>query len=118
MLRRVAFQVPMLGVAGGTLYFLTQSDLSMDSQEHSQGPPPLWKPHSRSEQLSRLKADSFDLLIIGGGATGAGCAVDASSRGLKVALVEQEDFGAGNRNSNATFYWFDLFGLIYRIMLI
>jgi glycerol-3-phosphate dehydrogenase len=37
----------------------------------------------------------FDLLIVGGGATGAGVAVDAASRGLKVALVERDDFAAG-----------------------
>jgi len=34
-------------------------------------------------------------LIVGGGATGAGVAVDAASRGLKVALVERDDFAAG-----------------------
>ncbi|KAF9350447.1 mitochondrial glycerol-3-phosphate dehydrogenase [Mortierella sp. AD094] len=40
-------------------------------------------------------SDVFDLLIIGGGATGAGCAVDAATRGLKVAMVERDDFSAG-----------------------
>jgi glycerol-3-phosphate dehydrogenase len=51
--------------------------------------------------LSAMKAsaapeeDEFDLLIIGGGATGAGVAVDAATRGLKVALVERDDFSAG-----------------------
>jgi len=44
------------------------------------------------------KAEEFDLLIVGGGATGAGCAVDAASRGLKVALVERDDFAAGRAN--------------------
>jgi glycerol-3-phosphate dehydrogenase len=39
--------------------------------------------------------EEFDLLIVGGGATGAGVAVDAASRGLKVALVERDDFSAG-----------------------
>ncbi|KAF8969754.1 mitochondrial glycerol-3-phosphate dehydrogenase, partial [Entomortierella lignicola] len=39
-------------------------------------------------------SDVFDLLIIGGGATGAGCAVDAATRGLKVAMVERDDFSA------------------------
>lgn len=39
--------------------------------------------------------DEFDLLIVGGGATGAGSAVDAASRGLKVALVERDDFSSG-----------------------
>ena len=44
---------------------------------------------------SSQEGEGFDLLIVGGGATGAGCAVDAASRGLKVALVERDDFGAG-----------------------
>ena len=42
------------------------------------------------------QGEEFDLLIVGGGATGAGCAVDAASRGLRVALVERDDFGAGS----------------------
>ena len=51
--------------------------------------------------LDALKASSedpsqeFDLLIVGGGATGAGVAVDAASRGLRVALVERDDFSSG-----------------------
>jgi glycerol-3-phosphate dehydrogenase len=36
--------------------------------------------------------DEFDVLVIGGGATGAGAALDAALRGLKVACVEREDF--------------------------
>jgi glycerol-3-phosphate dehydrogenase len=52
---------------------------------------------NRAEMLERLRAPSgpWDLLIIGGGATGAGCAVDAASRGYKTALIEQYDFGKG-----------------------
>ena len=51
----------------------------------------------RREQLAALKnpANKFDVLIIGGGASGAGCALDAASRGLKVALVERDDFACG-----------------------
>jgi len=48
----------------------------------------------RESNLERLKKESFDVLIIGGGATGAGCALDAATRGLKTALVEKEDFAA------------------------
>ncbi len=43
----------------------------------------------------RLKSDEFDLLVIGGGINGAGIARDASQRGLKVALVEKDDFASG-----------------------
>ncbi|CAB3366086.1 Hypothetical predicted protein [Cloeon dipterum] len=50
---------------------------------------------TRAEQLDSLKKESFDVLIIGGGATGAGCAVDAATRGLKTAMVEADDFGSG-----------------------
>ena len=38
---------------------------------------------SRSQQLQRLKEDEFDVLVVGGGATGSGCALDAATRGLK-----------------------------------
>ena len=38
---------------------------------------------TRKEQLRRLREDSFDVLVIGGGATGSGCALDAATRGLK-----------------------------------
>ncbi|CAH1388413.1 unnamed protein product [Nezara viridula] len=49
----------------------------------------------RSEQLKSLKNESFDVLIIGGGASGAGCALDAQTRGLKTALIEMDDFASG-----------------------
>jgi glycerol-3-phosphate dehydrogenase len=50
----------------------------------------------REALLGRLKKrELFDLLVIGGGATGCGVALDAASRGLKVALAEQGDFGSG-----------------------
>src|SRR3954469_21841903 len=49
----------------------------------------------RAETLKLLKTESFDLLVIGGGITGAGIALDAASRGLKTALVEKNDFAFG-----------------------
>ena len=50
---------------------------------------------SGSNKLDGGNDGEFDLLIVGGGATGAGIAVDAASRGLKVALVERDDFSSG-----------------------
>ncbi len=48
---------------------------------------------NRDEMISTLKrVDKWDVLIIGGGATGLGCAVDAASRGYKTLLLEQSDF--------------------------
>jgi glycerol-3-phosphate dehydrogenase len=50
----------------------------------------------RQQHLQKLKDGStFDLLIIGGGATGCGIALDAATRGLKVALIEKNDFSEG-----------------------
>ena len=52
---------------------------------------------NRAEMLSRAaeRADAWDMVIIGGGATGVGIAVDAASRGYDVLLLEQHDFGKG-----------------------
>jgi glycerol-3-phosphate dehydrogenase len=50
---------------------------------------------TRKEIISRLAGQSFDLIVIGGGITGAGIALDAASRGLKTALVEKNDFAFG-----------------------
>ncbi|MER2090962.1 MAG: FAD-dependent oxidoreductase, partial [Sporosarcina sp.] len=49
----------------------------------------------KNEVISKSQEDKFDLLIIGGGITGAGIALDAASRGMKTALVEMQDFAAG-----------------------
>src|ERR1044072_5734256 len=50
---------------------------------------------TRSTILSKFKSEQFDLLVIGGGITGAGIALDAASRGLKTALIEKSDFAFG-----------------------
>mgnify|MGYP002139249063 FL=1 len=49
----------------------------------------------RHSIVEKLKANHYDLLIVGGGITGAGIALDASARGLKTALVEKSDFAFG-----------------------
>ncbi|HTH36460.1 MAG TPA: FAD-dependent oxidoreductase, partial [Pyrinomonadaceae bacterium] len=43
----------------------------------------------------RERVEPWDFIVIGGGATGAGCALDAASRGYSVLLLEQHDFGKG-----------------------
>jgi len=52
-------------------------------------------PAYRRSALTTLAEKQFDVLVIGGGVVGAGAALDAASRGLKVALVEAQDFAAG-----------------------
>ena len=53
-----------------------------------------WTPPDRKSVQEKLKSTEYDILVIGGGATGSGVALDAVTRGLKVALVEQEDFAS------------------------
>src|SRR5215472_12163134 len=55
----------------------------------------------RAIQLSNIAGKSFDLCVIGGGATGAGCALDAQLRGLRTVLLDAGDF-AGATSSTAT----------------
>jgi glycerol-3-phosphate dehydrogenase len=49
----------------------------------------------REETIELLKKEKYDVVVIGGGITGAGIALDAATRGMKVALVEMQDFAAG-----------------------
>jgi glycerol-3-phosphate dehydrogenase len=56
---------------------------------------------TRNDNLDRLKNEHFDILIIGGGITGAGVARDAALRGLKVALVEGNDFAYGTSSRSS-----------------
>ena len=50
---------------------------------------------TRTANLTRMAEEQFDVLVIGGGITGAGIALDAAARGYSVALVEQDDFASG-----------------------
>ncbi len=52
-------------------------------------------PAPREEVLRAMAQTSYDVLVIGAGMTGAGVALDAASRGLKVALVDRGDFASG-----------------------
>lgn len=55
---------------------------------------------NREEIIDQLQTTEFDLLVIGGGITGAGIALDAVSRGLKVALIEKNDFASGTSSKS------------------
>lgn len=61
---------------------------------------------SREDQVTRLASDEvFDVLVIGGGSTGAGCALDAATRGLSTACVERSDFSAGTSSRSTKLIW-------------
>tara|TARA_B110001454_G_C12703136_1_gene427417 strand:+ start:384 stop:2030 length:1647 start_codon:yes stop_codon:yes gene_type:complete len=55
---------------------------------------------NRENITNNLQSNEFDLLIIGGGITGAGIALDAASRGMKVALIEKNDFASGTSSKS------------------
>ena len=54
---------------------------------------------------ARGQQEPYDVLVIGGGATGAGCALDAATRGLKVACVERGDFGSETSSRSTKLIW-------------
>ena len=58
-------------------------------------------PQQRAAALTSLATEEFDILIIGGGVNGVGAALDAVTRGLKVALVESHDFAAGTSSRSS-----------------
>ncbi len=55
----------------------------------------------RDEMIRNMQGEEFDVLVIGGGITGAGIVLDASSRGMKTALVEMQDFAAGTSSRSS-----------------
>lgn len=125
LLKPVLYTTSVTVIAGGLVYW-TNRPRSLPGSNAPAVPPPgyggggkLRPPtfpllSSRAEQISRLEASGrvadgagavdvdevYDLLIIGGGATGSGIALDAVTRGLKVALVERDDFGSGTSSKS------------------
>ena len=55
----------------------------------------------RDDNIARLGTGTYDVLVIGGGITGAGVALDAASRGLRTALVERDDFASGTSSKSS-----------------
>ena len=55
----------------------------------------------RADALQAVSGESFDVVVIGGGITGAGVALDAASRGYSVALVERDDYGSGTSSRSS-----------------
>ena len=58
-------------------------------------------PHQRRSDLARLAEEEIDVLVVGGGVTGAGTALDAATRGLSVALVEAEDWASATSSNSS-----------------
>ena len=61
-------------------------------------------PRARTEALQELRSEELDVLVLGAGVTGAGCALDAVTRGLRVGLVEARDFAAGTSSRSTKLF--------------
>src|SRR6202011_285845 len=61
-------------------------------------------PRQRVLAWERLGAEQFDVVVIGGGVVGSGCALDAATRGLRVALVEARDFASGTSSRSSKMF--------------
>ncbi|KAK3683689.1 FAD dependent oxidoreductase-domain-containing protein [Podospora appendiculata] len=116
--RRLIAPVAAVGATGGALYYMYRPR-NIPGYEGPAVPPPIFgadgtfrlprfpRIKSRAEQIADLKKsnsesgeDEYDLLVIGAGATGAGVALDAATRGLKVAMVERDDFSSGTSSKS------------------
>ncbi|KAI1076497.1 FAD dependent oxidoreductase-domain-containing protein [Whalleya microplaca] len=115
--RRIALPTTVAAVGGGILLY-SYRPRNIPGYEGPAVPPPIYGADgtfklprfptvkSREEQIANLKKSSlkegeeYDMLVIGGGATGAGVALDAATRGLKVALVERDDFSSGTSSKS------------------
>src|SRR6201996_2518629 len=66
--------------------------------------PSVLGPEQRAAAWQRLGSEQFDVVVIGGGVGGSGCALDAATRGLKVALVEARDFASGTSSRSSKMF--------------
>ena len=71
-------------------------DLTLAAAVRAQSPV-----EERRQQITALARDEFDLLVVGGGITGCGIARDAALRGLRVALIEKDDFASGTSSRSS-----------------
>ena len=70
----------------------------MPDQPHTASRPPL---AARGADLEQLERETWDLLIVGGGIVGCGALLDAASRGLRAALIEQDDVAVGTSSRSS-----------------
>lgn len=116
--RRLLPPLAIAGAVGGALYY-TYRPRNIPGYEGPVVPPPIFgadgtfklprfpRVKSRLEQIADLKKsnsgskeDEYDILVVGAGATGAGVALDAATRGLRVAVVERGDFSCGTSSKS------------------
>ena len=81
-------------------------------------------PETRARALEQLAAEELDVLVVGAGVTGAGCALDAVTRGLRTGLVEARDYASGTSSRSSKLFHGGLryleqlnFGLVFEALL-
>ncbi|CAK7264932.1 mitochondrial glycerol-3-phosphate dehydrogenase [Sporothrix epigloea] len=118
VLRRAATAAGATAATGGLVYYVYRPR-NIPGFEPPAVPPPIYgadgtfrlpqfpRTKSRDEQIAELKKSAsgddgaeYDMLVIGCGATGSGVALDAATRGLKVAVVERDDFSSGTSSKS------------------
>ncbi|KAK2808179.1 hypothetical protein FQN50_004920 [Emmonsiellopsis sp. PD_5] len=112
LIRPLAYASAFAATGGVAFYTITSLTSSPSSNRPKSPlprdiPPRFPRVKSREEQIADLRRSGatkdeevYDLLIIGAGATGAGIALDAVTRGLKVAMVERDDFSSGTSSKS------------------
>ncbi|WP_246869136.1 glycerol-3-phosphate dehydrogenase [Saccharopolyspora sp. ASAGF58] len=91
-------------VSGGTRFERGGRLVSKDKIETENRLKGTLGPAERAENWRRLGSDEFDIVVIGGGVVGAGAALDAATRGLRVALVEARDLAAGTSSRSSKLF--------------
>jgi len=79
----------------------TKTESGTSTAAPSLGPDDRLSPEARRAAIERFGAEEFDVVVIGGGATGTGAALDAATRGLSVALLEARDYAAGTSSRSS-----------------
>lgn len=117
IVRRLALPTTAVTVGGGALLYYSYRPRNIPGSEGAAVPPPTYgadgnfvlprfpRVKTREEQIEDLKkstrpGEEYDILVVGGGATGTGVALDAVTRGLKVAMVERDDFSSGTSSKS------------------
>ncbi|CAK7238951.1 MAG: mitochondrial glycerol-3-phosphate dehydrogenase [Sporothrix thermara] len=118
LLRRAAIATGAAAATGGLVYYVYRPR-NIPGYEPPAVPPPIYgadgtislprfpRTKAREEHIEELKKSAsgdegaeYDMLVIGCGATGSGVALDAATRGLKVAVVERDDFSSGTSSKS------------------